>query len=143
MENQTENIDENEGLQQQEIAAPLTPPPVTQVEYYVMHDGEVVRSGECPDNLVQLQAFNEGETVHRGVPEKAETEEPTFTHTLPRAAEMPPIPDQLDVIWKILARNPDMLGTEGREMLSRIQEVKSKFPKDRVYVQSTNSFVEK
>lgn len=117
----------------------VVPPEIPHVQFYVLDEaGETVRSGECKEDLVQLQAFLPGETVHRGEAPKAEHEEATFTHTVVRAVEYPTLEEQIGAIWKILARNPDALGEEGREMLGRIQSVKDRIPKDKVYVQNTS-----
>lgn len=116
-------------------------PPVAepQVQFYVTNEsGAVVRSGECPESLVQLQAFGAGEIVHRGEEPKAEHEEATFTHEAVRAPQYPTVQEQLGAIWKILARNPEALGEEGAAMLQRIQNVKEAIPKDCIYKQTVD-----
>ncbi len=46
-----------------------------------------------------------------------------------RAAEYPRIEDQLDALWKTLAKQPSLLVPETEAMLNRVMSVKEKYPK--------------
>lgn len=46
-----------------------------------------------------------------------------------RASEYPRIEDQLDALWKALAKDPSLLVPEAKTMLNRVMEVKAKYPK--------------
>lgn len=46
-----------------------------------------------------------------------------------RRDRYPSIGDQLDVIWKTLATNPDAMPDEARAMLAQVLAVKSSIPK--------------
>lgn len=131
-------VGEEVPVQSEEVA----PARVT-VEFYVTDaNNEVVRSGECPENLVELQAFNQGEVVHLGQPPVTEAEPMLTTHVIPRQLSYPSVTDQLDAIWKILARNPDALGVEGNEMLERIRLTKETFPKGVLYTENQDEEVQ-
>lgn len=133
------SANENEVTPEQQVSS--VPAGEPSIPYYVTNaEGLVVRDGECVESLVQLQAFGAGETVHRGfVPEVEEMSVAVHTHVIPRQMEYPAITEQLDVIWKILAKNPDALGEEGVAMLGRIQGTKDKFPKGQMYQQNMDA----
>lgn len=120
--------------QNEEVSVPADPI----VQYYVRNaEGEIVRSGECVKSLVQFQAFIAGETSHEGAaPAEEKDNRILTTHVIPRQQAYPTLAEQLDVIWKILARNPEALGEEGQEMLLRIQIVKETYPKGVTYEQN-------
>lgn len=46
-----------------------------------------------------------------------------------RAAEYPPIGDQLDALWKALESDKAKLPKEARDVMDRVLHVKQKFPK--------------
>lgn len=66
--------------------------------------------------------FDDGEFVDTGEPWHT----PTYAHL--RQAEYPPIGDQLDALWKIVASLGTVM-TPARDILAQIQEVKNKYPK--------------
>lgn len=141
MSNQEENIDtitENEEPAQEEVVqVPMVPYTVFDV------DGHAVRHGMCPQNLVEHQAFGEGETVMEGEHDSmCQHDEPHVRHSFARQAHYPSIGDQLDVLWKIVAAVPAFQIPEAVAMLERIQAAKDVAPKGKVFTHDGESFVE-
>ena len=46
-----------------------------------------------------------------------------------RAAEYPPIADQLDALWKIIQASNILIPAEPKSMADAIRSIKSKYPK--------------
>lgn len=115
------------------------------VAFHVLDSsGKLLRSGKCPQSLVELQAHEAGEKACCGEhTESATAHAPAlFTYAVPRAAAYPSIGDQLDTIWKVLSENPELLPAAASSMLAKIQEVKSSIPKDMLYVATDAGYVQ-
>jgi hypothetical protein len=74
-----------------------------------------VTTGETTESIVSLTA----EKITKAQQEQAYVD--AHAYIAKRAAEYPPIGDQLDALWKG--------GAEAEAMLAKVQAVKQKFPK--------------
>jgi hypothetical protein len=74
-----------------------------------------VTTGETTESIVSLTA----EEITKAQQEQAYVD--AHAYIAKRAAEYPPIGDQLDALWKG--------GAEAEAMLAKVQAVKQKFPK--------------
>lgn len=119
-----------------------TPVSPNYVDYYVVDANQaVIRVGRCIDSAAALQAMNNTETVHFGIPPIVEElHGPITSYTLPRSKAYPTVGEQLGAIWEVLAANPTLLTAAATDMLKIIQDVKSTYPKDMVYEQAGNTY---
>ena len=135
MSDAEDNISAEGELPESNMSDDVSVPAEPIVEFYVLSkDGTVAREGSCLESLLDKQAFLEGEVVYLGNPPAEEHNTMTLTHTIPRQQAYPTVPEQLDVLWKILGAHPELLGEEGRAMVERIQSVKAAYPKDVIYM---------
>ena len=97
---------------------------------FYLHDGQhLISVGECSDGMEQHQVWG-GHTLGLGDPPPTMKFRPVPDpmYDKRRAEAYPPIGDQLDAIWKLV----ESLGDDAapaRDMLTKIQAVKNRFPK--------------
>jgi hypothetical protein len=90
-----------------------------------------VPAGHVPEPGGRPVVEIEGDRVLRRPPSRPETPAEAEARTrAARAAAYPPAGDQLDALWKALARDARALPPETRAMLDRVMQVKQQHPKE-------------
>ena len=84
---------------------------------------QIVEVENPPASLLTRHKLVDGEVV--------DTREPLLKlgTSMLRKRAYPPIGDQLDVLWRVLEKHPELLDTDAQTMLGKIQAVKAKHPK--------------
>lgn len=99
-------------------------------KFYLHRGNKLISVGVCPDGSEALQAIDGMEYGLGDPPEHIQPEiiTPVPAYDEKRLREYPTIGDQLDALWKLLGPTAPQ-NSDARDIFSRIQSVKAKYPK--------------